>query len=159
MEERTAANVLRVRALEEALGVSFRSDREHQEEGDYSYSGSLASSISSLSSPYRLFLGDYLPLRTRVLPALLPGEAYGSRDHHTADDYKARWKYTPQKHAYALRETKFDIPIEVYLGRSNIASPMMRMGSYMKHCTSCGREWQPNLVKNLYGNDLYGTGN
>lgn len=158
MEERTAVNVLRLRALEEALGMSFKSDPE-QEEGDYGYFGSLASSGSSFSSPYILFLGGYLPLRNRLLPALLSGEAYDCGASQAGADYRARWKYTPQKQAYALQETKFDIPIEVYLGRGNIASPMMRMGSYMKHCTSCGREWQPNLVKNLYGKDLYGSGN
>ena len=142
MEERTVARVLRLRALEEAISMSFKSDPE-QEEGDHSSLRSPASFSSSFSSPYQHFLTGYVPLPAGAGFSLL------------ADSYAGRQQHADHAAAYGTPRARFDIPIEVYLGRANIASPMMRMGSYMKHCTACGREWQPNLTRKLYAKDLY----
>lgn len=71
------------------------------------------------------------------------------------DRYSRRNYHDHQGGEYGSSHDGFNMPLEAYLGKASIASPMERMGSYMKHCRACGRESNPHMTKEMYGKDSY----
>lgn len=96
------------------------------------------------SNAYESFLSGYVPGARRESRYALHGDRYSRGQAHAHQDTG----YSPSRGG-------FDMPLEAYLGKASIASPMERMGSYMKHCHACGRESNPHMTKEMYGKDSY----
>jgi hypothetical protein len=103
--------------------------------------------ITVSSGAYESFLAGYVPAARRESRYAMHGDRYSRRQAHAHQDTG----YNPSPGG-------FDMPLEAYLGKASIASPMERMGSYMKHCHACGRENNPHMTKEMYGKDSYSMG-
>lgn len=98
----------------------------------------------SASDVYSNFLAGYVPNARRESRYSMHGDRYSRGQAHAHQDT-----------GYSPSRGRFDMPLEAYLGKASIASPMERMGSYMKHCHACGRESNPHMTKEMYGKDSY----
>ena len=96
------------------------------------------------SDSYGGFLAGYVPHARPGTRYAMHGDRYVRRNYHAHQDG-----------GDGSSHGGFDMPLEAYLGRSSIASPMERMGSYLKHCSACGRERNPNMTQEMYGKDSY----
>ena len=96
------------------------------------------------SNFYESLLAGYVPSARRESRYAMHNDRYSRRQDHAHQDI-----------GYSLSRGGFDMPLEVYLGKASIASPMERMSSYLKHCHACGREGNPHMTQKMYGKDSY----